>query len=149
VGGADAGAALLATAELLPWLTAHALAAASAWSRLADDFPLQPRRWHATGELSLAAHWGAFAVVVEDRALSPAFEGGWTAAGAPDDVISGGAFATLRWHNQITVAARRGPLTVWFSEDFTPGDPGGTGERWFYDSNAPDVVLGVAFRTAL
>jgi len=150
-GGVDAGAALLATAELTPWLTAHGLAAASVWSDLPGGFPLQPRPWHGTFEASLAAHAGAWALIVEDRLLTPAFGGGWAyAASNGTGEISSAAFATLRPHNQITVGLRRGAFTTWFCEDFTPGDPGvGGGARWFYDSNAPDIVFGLSWRGEL
>jgi hypothetical protein len=147
-GSPDAALALLGTAELTSWLTLHALAAGSAWGGLPDGFALQPRRWHATGELSLAAvAWGT-AFIVEDRLVSPAFEDGWKpAADAPYEVPSSATFATLRWHNQISGGIRRGPVTFWFSEDFTPGARTGSGgPSWFYDSNAPDIVFGLALR---
>jgi hypothetical protein len=43
-------------------------------------------------------------------------------------------------------------LTAFFSEDFTPGgrhpaDPAAA--AWFYESNAPDVVVGIAWARAL
>ena len=149
-GGADAAVALLGTAELASWLTGHALAGASAWSRLPDGFPLQPRRWHATFEASLASHFGGYAIMVEDRLLSPVFEGGWRYDASDGyELPSSATYASLRWHNQITVGVRRGPFTMWFSEDFTPGARGGPTARWFYDSNAPDVVLGLALVGAL
>jgi len=88
---------------------------------------------------------------VEDRLLTPAFGGGWAyAASNGTGEISSAAFATLRPHNQITVGLRRGAFTTWFCEDFTPGDPGvGGGARWFYDSNAPDIVFGLSWRGEL
>jgi hypothetical protein len=146
-GGPDVGVGLLGTAELSSWLTGHALVALSAWSRLPDAFALQPRRWHETAELSLAAHWGSYALVVEDRLVSPAFEGGWSLdLDAGFERPSTAEFALLRWHNQITVGMRRGPLSIWFSEDFTPGAWGGPTATWFYDSNAPDIVFGVSYQ---
>jgi hypothetical protein len=149
-GRPDAGAALLATAELSPWLTAHALVAGSAWGALPDGFPLQPRRWHATAEASLAAMAWGFGFVIEDRLVSPAFEGGWSLAPAGAfDAPSTAMFATLRWHNQISAGVRHGAVTAWFSEDFTPGRTGGDGPGWFYDSNAPDIVLGLSLRLPL
>ena len=51
--------------------------------------------------------------------------------------------------NQITVGLRRGPFSMWFSEDFTPGAWGGPTATWFYDSNAPDVVFGVSVQHPL
>ncbi len=45
--------------------------------------------------------------------------------------------------NQITGAVRWGPLTFWFAEDFTLGSVPGLGPRWFFDSNAPDVAMGL------
>ncbi len=148
--GFDAGLGLLGTAELLPWLTLHAMAALSAWSGL-PDLPLQPRRWHGTFDLSLAAAAGSWVFLLEDRVLTPAFEAGWRAVGPAGSggLQASAAFATLRPHNQVTVGVRQGAFTLWFSEDFTPGPSFGTGASWFYDSNAPDLTLGLAWRTEL
>jgi hypothetical protein len=148
-GAPDGGVALLATAELTPWLTAHALAAGAAWSPLPARSALQPRTWHGTAELSLVALAGGFAFALEDRVVTPAFSGGWqTVAATHREVIAGAGFALLRTHNQITVGVRRGPATVFVSEDFTPGRPGhGTG-GWFYSSNEPDLAGGVTLSTA-
>jgi hypothetical protein len=97
----------------------------------------------------LAAHFRGYSVVLEDRLVSPAFEGGWSYAPSPYQLPSSATFAAIRWHNQITGGVRRGAFTLWFSEDFTPGARGGPTARWFYDSNAPDVVFGLAFGGAL
>jgi hypothetical protein len=149
-GGADAAVGLLGTAELTSWLTGHALLAASAWSPLPAEFALQPRRWHGTAELSLAARLGSFGVVLEDRLVTPMFEGGWALdASSPYQRPSTAEFSLLRFHNQITVGLRRGPVTMWFSEDFTPGAWGGPSATWFYDSNAPDIVFGLSVQHPL
>lgn len=149
-GGFDAGLGLLGTAEVLPWLTGHAMMALSAWSRL-PDLALQPRRWHGTFEISLAATAGGWVFLVEDRLLTPAFEAGWHVAEPRGSygLQASAAFATLRPHNQVTIGVRHGPFTFWASEDFTPGPNFGTGAGWFYDSNAPDVTLGLAWRVGL
>ncbi len=149
-GGFDGGLALLGTAELFPWLTGHAMAALSAWSGL-PDLPLQPRRWHGTFEISFAFSTGRWVFLLEDRVLTPAFEPGWRVAEPPGSygLQASTAFATLRPHNQVTVAVRHGPFTLWLSEDFTPGPNFGSGASWFYDSNAPDVTLGLAWRIEL
>ncbi len=148
-GGADAAVGLVGTAEIQPWLTGHALVAASAWSRLQDGFALQPRRWHGTAEVSLAARLGSYAILLEDRLVTPMFEGGWTLdAASAYQRPSTAEFALLRWHNQITLGMRRGPFSMWLSEDFTPGAWGGPSATWFYDSNAPDIVFGLAVHHA-
>jgi hypothetical protein len=81
--------------------------------------------------------------VLEDRLVSPLMEDGWRSVDGGDNdlFISSAANAMLRWHNQLTVGVRRGDLTLSFGEDFTPGyNPRGQ-LNWFYDSNAPDVLL--------
>jgi hypothetical protein len=149
-GGFDAGVGLLGTAELLPWLTGHALMALSVWSGL-PDLPLQPRRWHGTFEISLAVTAGQWVFLLEDRLLTPAFEPGWhfVEPQGSDGLQASAAFATLRPHNQVTVGVRHGAFTFWLSEDFTPGPNFSGGAGWFYDSNAPDVTLGLACRLPL
>jgi hypothetical protein len=52
--------------------------------------------------------------------------------------------ALFRPHNQLSVGVRRGPFTLWVSEDVTPGG-GDPANRLYYLSNAPDIVLGLAF----
>jgi hypothetical protein len=152
-GGWDAGAAVLGTAELAPWATAHALASAVAVSPLAADVPLQPRRWRFAGALSLALRAGGFALLVEDRVASAIFPGGWErvepAAAAGLDAL--GWYGAFLPQNRIAVGLRRGGFTAWFSEDWTPGGAphSGGGANWFYDSNAPDVALGVTYARAL
>ncbi len=144
-GGWDAGVALLGTAELASWLTAHAMLSGSVWSGLPGGFALQPRLWHGGAEVSFVFRAGRWELLVEDRVLTPAFEPGWTLAGGPADPRGSAYFATFRAHNQVTLGVRFGALSAWFSEDFTPGSSGTPGGGWFYDSNAPDVVLGLAW----
>ena len=40
------------------------------------------------------------------------------------------------------MGVRRGPFTAWFSEDFTLGGTQGKSE-WFYNSNTPDISIGL------
>jgi len=149
-GGFDAGLGLLGTAEILSWLTGHGMMALSAWSGL-PDLPLQPRRWHGTFEISLAATAGQWVFLLEDRLLTPAFEPGWHVVEpqGTSGLHASAAFATLRPHNQVTLGVRHGAFTFWLSEDFTPGPNFSGGAGWFYDSNAPDVTLGLAWRVTL
>lgn len=150
-GGFDAGAGLLGTVEPASWLTLHGLVALSAFSELACTCSLQPKTWHFTAELSIAASWGETTFLVEDRALSPLFPAGWTrvAANGDDGLLSSGAFADFRVHNQVSFAVRRGRFTVWFSEDFTPGPNPHSTLKWAWSSNAPDVVFGLSFTQPL
>ena len=150
-GGFDAGAGLLGTFEPASWLTLHGLVALSAFSELACTCSLQPKTWHFTAELSVAASWGGTTFLIEDRALSPLFPAGWTRqpANGDDGLLSSGAFADFRVHNQLSFAVRRGRFTVWFSEDFTPGPNPRSTLKWAWSSNAPDALFGVSFTQAL
>jgi uncharacterized protein DUF3187 len=150
-GGFDAGAGLLGTFEPTGWLTLHGLLALSAWSELACTCSLQPKTWHFTAEVSVAASWGETTFLIEDRALSPLFPAGWNRepANGDDGLLSSGAFADFRVHNQVSFAVRRGRFTVWFSEDFTPGPNPHSTLKWGWSSNAPDALLGVSFTQPL
>jgi hypothetical protein len=150
-GGFDVGAGLLATVEPFGWLTLHGLLATSAFSELSCTCALQPKTWHFTAELSIAASWGGTTFLVEDRALSPLFPGGWNreSENGDDGLLSSGAFADFRVHNQLTFAVRRGRFTVWFSEDFTPGPNPHSALKWAWSSNAPDALFGVSFTQPL
>ncbi len=150
-GGFDAAGALLGTLEATGWLTLHGLAAVSAFSGLACDCSLQPKTWHFTAGLSVAASWGETTFLIEDRVLSPLFPGGWGRAPAngDDGLLSSGLFADFRVHNQISFAVRRGRFSAWISEDFTPGPNPRSTLKWAWSSNAPDVVLGLAFTQPL
>ena len=150
-GGWDGGIALLATAELTSWLTAHAMGSLSAFSSWSADFPLQPKPWHTSFDLSLAAGWHGWAFVIEDRAVSPLLMPGWdrVESGGNDGLLASTLFGSFRTHNQVTWAVRKSGFTVWFSEDFTPGANPRSTLKWLYNSNAPDVVLGVAYARPL
>lgn len=142
-GGVGAGATFLATR----WLTAHALASLRAVSDLPRGIALQPRRLQAGLDLSLAARVGPIALLLEDRISSPLLESGWRLPPSQDAAPATAWYALFNPHNQVSVGLRWRALTASFSEDFTPGgrravDPG---PEWFYDSNAPDVVFGIAW----
>jgi hypothetical protein len=150
-GGFDAGAGLLGTFEPTGWLTLHGLVAWSAFSELACSCSLQPKTWHFTAELSVAASWGETTFLFEDRVLSPLFPAGWKRAPAhgDDGLLSSGVFADFRVHNQLSFAVRRGRFTVWFSEDFTPGPNPSSTLKWAWSSNAPDALFGLSFTQPL
>jgi hypothetical protein len=150
-GGFDVGVGLLGTAELTGWLTAHALAFASRFSGLSASTALQPREWQFGAEISLAASWGRTTFLVEDRVLSPLLQPGWSRdeQGGDDALLSSGYYADFRAHNQISFALRRGRFTAWLSEDFTPGSNDHSVLGWGWTSNAPDVVVGLAFTQPL
>lgn len=151
-GGWDVGAGLAATAAPLPWLTVHALASVRRVSDLPRRFALQPRRWQGGLDLSLVARLGRrVALVLEDRISSPLMERGWRLADGVVEPEATAWYALFHAHNQVSGGVRVGEVTVFFSEDFTPGAriAGDPGPRWFYDSNAPDFVLGVAWARVL
>jgi len=150
-GGFDAGAGLLGTIEPTGWLALHGMLAVSAFSELACTCALQPKTWHFTAEFSAAASWGDTTFLVEDRALSPLFPAGWNRepANGDDGLLSSGAYADFRVHNQVSFAVRRGRFTVWFSEDFTPGPNPRSTLKWAWSSNAPDALLGISFTQPL
>jgi hypothetical protein len=151
-GGTDAGAGLLASAELARWCVVHANVFASAWQRFDGAVPLQPRRFHQGAELSAAIVGRRWALLIENRLLSPVFSDDWKRFGEEEitypHLAATAAFATTRWHNQISVGLRRGFFTAWFSEDFTPGRTRGS-KYPFYNSNTPDISVGVELARAL
>jgi len=152
-GGLDGGVGLLATWPMSSWSTLHGLVAVSAFSNLVVPTAMQPKRWHFTGELSLELEFLGTTFLVEDRVLSPLLASGWdrTGAGATDQdaILSSGLFADFRTHNQISFGVRRGRVSFWLSEDFTPGRNSVSAMQWMWVSNAPDLVMGVAFTQPL
>ena len=153
-GGVDAGAGLVATWPLSSWATLHALAAVSRFSDLSAPTALQPKPWHFTAEASFELEVLGSTLLIEDRVLSPLLEPGWTrsAIGADpskDALLSSGVYADFRAHNQISIGLRRGRFSTWISEDFTPGHNEASVMRWMWVSNAPDVVVGIAFTQGL
>jgi len=148
-GGVDAGVGLLATWPAASWATLHGLVAVSQFSNLSAPTALQPKRWHFTAEASIEIEIGSTTLLLEDRVLSPLLEPGWTRveSGPPNDdaLLSSGLFADFRSHNQISFGLRRGRFSTFISEDFTPGHNGHSALSWMWVSNAPDVVVGIAF----
>jgi len=152
-GGWDGAAGLLVSAELRPWLTLHALAAATAVSRLALPVPLQPRAWRFTAEASLVARLGEVTLLLEDRVATAIFRGGWDRIrpGRDDGTDSSGYYGAFLPQNRVSGGLRWGHWTIWLSEDWTPGAAPRASARdnWFYDSNAPDLALGVTYTRPL
>jgi hypothetical protein len=150
-GGLDAGLALLGTAELTSWLTAHALVSTSRFSRLACGCALQPNEWQWGFDASLAASVGATTFLIEDRVVSPLLQSGWSRVAwrGNDGILASGLYASFRAHNQVTFAIRRGRFTFWLSEDATPGSNPPSTLKFLYMSNAPDVVVGLSFTQPL
>ena len=152
-GGFDAALGVCATWPFSAWGTLHGLFAVSRFSNLSAPTFLQPRPWHFTWEASFEARAGSFTLLVEDRLLSPLLSPGWTrlssGVGGEDALLSSGLYAGFRAHNQISFGLRRGRWSAWLSEDFTPGPNPHSVLRWMWVSNAPDVVLGLAFTQPL
>jgi hypothetical protein len=153
-GGWDCGVGLLATAELAPWATAHALVAALAYSSLAAAVALQPRTWHANAELSLALRAWDLTFLFEDRVTTSLFKPGWDRVPAGESAVAyqaSGYYGAFLPQNRVSVGLRRGRWTAWVSEDWTPGAaPYSSGpQNWFYDSNAPDISIGLAYAADL
>lgn len=147
-GGADAGLGLLATHSPVPWLTLHAMGAVRLVSPLPHRFPLQPApvQWGLDASVVVRPH-RAVALVLEDRLSTPLFGGAWRLAAGYDEPEATAYYALFRPQNQISGGLRVGEVTLFLSEDFTPwhrisGDPG---PDWFYNSNAPDLVLGLSW----
>jgi hypothetical protein len=150
-GGVDAGAGLVATWPALDWLTLHGLFALSRFSHLSAPTALQPKQWHLTAEVSLEFDVLGSALFLEDRVLSPLLEPGWhrLQVGDDDALLASGLYAQFRSHSQVSLGFRRGRFSAWLSEDFTPGSNSHSVIHWLYVSNAPDIVLGVAFTQRL
>jgi len=151
-GGFDAGLGLLATWPFADWGALHGLIALSRFSQLSAPTLLQPKAWHFSAEASFEATAGAWTFLLEDRCLSPLLEPGWVwlpAAGGDDALLSSGYYADFRAHNQISIGVRRGRFSAWLSEDFTPGPNPHSVMKWLWVSNAPDLVIGVAFTQSL
>ena len=152
-GGLDAAAGICATWPVATWATLHGLLALSRFSALSAATALQPKEWHFTGEVSFELDVLGSTVLVEDRVLSPLLSPGWerlpTGVGGDDALLSSGFYADFRAHNQISLGFRRGRWSTWLSEDFTPGSNPHSVMSWMWVSNAPDIVLGVAFTQPL
>lgn len=151
-GGFDAGAGLVATWPFASWAALHGLIALSRTSALSAPTALQPKEWHLTAEASLEMEALGTTFLLEDRVLSPLLIRGWSrvpTAGGDDAWLSSGMNADFRSHNQITLGIRRGRFSGWLSEDFTPGGNPRSVLGWMWVSNAPDVVLGLAFTQPL
>lgn len=150
-GGFDAALGITGSAEVASFLTLHALAALSRFSPLAAPVLLQVKPWHATFELSAVFDLGGLQVILEDRVASPLLQPGWRRleSGGDNGLLSSGAYASFRTHNQISWALRRGPFSLWLSEDFTPGPNPRSVVTLYYESNSPDLTVGAALTLSL
>jgi hypothetical protein len=151
-GGWDVALGASGTWQVAPWLVGHATGAVAAWSGLPGRFPMQPARWHGSLDLSLVFLAGDWSVVLEDRLTSPIFEPGWSYvdAGPDGELQTSATYAATRTQNQVTLGVRWGPLTLWISEDYFLGwNPGAGPNSWFYNSNAPDLAMGLALTLGL
>jgi hypothetical protein len=147
-GGVDAGLGLASTLAPLPWLTVHAQGAVRFISPLPHGFPLEPEPLQWGVDVSAVIRVAdRVALIAEDRLSSSLFRGGWSLAPGEKEPEATAYYSLFRPHNQISGGLRIRELTVFFSEDFTPGKrlPSDPGPSWFYNSNAPDVTLGLAW----
>jgi len=144
-GGWDVGLGVEGTWQATSWLVGHAIVSGSFWSGLASPLALQPRPFHGSAGLSLVAMAGDWSFVLEDRWCTAAFQSGWIFVEVNPEwnLQSSASNAVSLSQNQITGSVRWGPITFWFAEDFTLGSVPGLGPRWFFDSNAPDVAVGL------
>ena len=151
-GGFDAGIGLAATWPFARWAALHALFGLSRFSAFSASTALQPKRWHLTAESSLEMAALGLTFLLEDRVLSPLLEPGWSrtkSAGGDDAWLASGMNADFRSHNQISLGIRLDRFSLWMSEDFTPGANPRSVVKWMWVSNAPDVVVGLAFTQPL
>jgi len=151
-GGWDAAAALLGTVEAVRGLTLHALAALTLTSPLPPSIPLQVQLLRPFAELSLALRLGTWTVLLEDRLSGPILRRLVPMPDVPGAQVEASAYYGLALpQNRVAVGLRRGSLTLWFSEDWTPGaGPRAQGAlSWFYNTNAPDIALGLVWTHGL
>jgi hypothetical protein len=144
-GGWDFGLGIEGTWQATSWLVGHAIVAGSIWSGMPGGLPLQPQTFHGMVGLSLVAIAGEWSFALEDRWMTAAFQPGWTWVQTDPTwtLQSSATNAVTRSQNQITGGVRWGPLTFWFAEDFTLGHVPDYGPTWFYDTNAPDLAMGI------
>ena len=150
-GGVDGGLGLAATWAPKPWLTLHWLGDVRLISPLPDGFPLQPRTVQWGLDFSGVLRLGAVALVGEGRLSSRLFRGGWSLQPREIDPQATAYYGLFCPYNQLSAGVRFSEVTVYFSEDFTLGRrlPTDDGPPWFYNSNSPDIVLGVAWARKL
>jgi hypothetical protein len=146
-GNPDAGLALSGSVPLLSWLTLHAQGAVRRVGPLSSDVPLRLRPWQYGMEVSLVAWRGDWSFALESRWVSALFEHGWKELSVPQQ---GDAVTALTYgQNQITGGLRWRAATLWFSEDWTPGNRREVGWRRFYNTNSPDIVIGLSWTQPL
>ena len=146
--GLDAGLGLSATLAPGPWFTFHGMAALRYVSPLPRGFALRDETWQWGLDLSAVARIHRLvALLLEDRVSSSLFRGGWSLPPGTDDPEATAYYTLFKPYNQVSGGLRIGEATIFFCEDFTPGGRvhGDPGPRWFYNSNSPDLVLGVAW----
>ena len=144
-GGFDAAVALLGTTQVSSAIALHGMVALARFGGFNAPLLLQPKRWHFTAEVSAVFDLGPVQLLLEDRVVSPLLQPGWNRleANGNDGFLSSGYYAGFRSHNQITWGLRAGRLSFWLSEDFTPGSNSRSSIPFYYESNSPDVTIGV------
>jgi hypothetical protein len=151
-GGWDVGLGLYGTWQAAPWLVGHLGGSISAWSPLPAASTLQPAPVHGALDLSLVfLPGGDWSIVLEDRLTSP-FAVGWSFvdAGPVGELQTSATYAATRVQNQVTLGVRWGPVSFWITEDYFLGwNPGAGPNSWFYNSNAPDLALGLTLTLGL
>lgn len=151
-GGIDAGLGLSSTLAPVPWFTLHGQGAVRLVSPLPHGFPLQPETLQWGLDVSAVVRIkDRVALIAEDRLSSRLFRGGWGLAPGEKEPEATAYYGLFRAYNQISGGLRIGEATIFFSEDFTPGKrlPNDPGPRWFYNSNSPDVMMGLAWARRL
>jgi hypothetical protein len=150
-GRVDGALTLAASARVLPWLTLHGQLAAAVYGGFDSGIALQPNRWQAFGDLSAQLHFGPVDAFLEDRCASALLAGEWLRLPflGDDGYLSSGVYADFRPHNQISFGVRWRELSLWLSEDFTPGSNPHSLLQILYVSNAPDVALGLSWTRPL
>ena len=148
-GGVDAALVLGGTALPGRRLTIHGQVALARFANFSLPIALQPKPWHFFADLSLQLHLlpGLLDFFLEDRVASPLLLPGWERLPllGDDGLLSSGLYAGFRAHNQVSFGLRWRELSLWLSEDFTPGTNPHSLLQILYVSNSPDVVIGLSW----
>jgi Protein of unknown function (DUF3187) len=153
-GGFDGALTLAWSGAVLRWLTLHAQLAGALYAGFDSPIAVQPNTLQLFADASAQVHFGPVDGFVEDRIGSALLAGGWDRWErvpflGDNGWLSSGDYATFRPHNQISFGARYAGLSLWLSEDFTPGSNPHSALPILYVSNAPDVTIGLSWTHGL